>query len=195
MLDCLEKQNKIRELLQEAYEYMRTEKYDLAEGLFIAAIKMSPNAPEAYQGLGETYVSRGSFTEAKETYQFLLKISPHDDTIMVKLGDICEKQGDVDEAINYYEQAVAANDAHSARFYHLAELLLKVKQPHVAKEAILPAVELEPRNPKYLDLLVEIAILCSDQPLAERAFKELRLANPENQKLESMRLRIAGLRR
>lgn len=189
-----EREAKLNELLQEAREHARTEKYDLAEGLFIAAIKMSPNSPEAYRGLGETYLAKGAFAEARETYRFLLKILPQDDTIMVKLGDIAEQQGDLDEAIGYYEEAVVANDAHSARFYHLAELLLRVKQPEVAKEALLPAVELEPRNPKYLDLLSEIAILCNDKPLAERAFKELRMANPDNQKLESLRLRINGLR-
>lgn len=189
-----EREAKLNELVQEAREHMRTEKYDLAEGLFIAAIKMSPNAPEAYRGLSETYLAKGSFAEARETYRFLLKILPGDDTIMVKLGDIAEQQGELDEAIGYYEQAVVANDAHSARFYHLAELLLRVKQPQIAKEALLPAVELEPKNPKYLDLLAEIAILCNDKPLAERALKELRMANPDNQKLESLRMRITGLR-
>lgn len=189
-----EREARLNELLQEAYEHVRTEKYDLAEGLFIAAIKMSPNAPEAYRGLGETYLAKGAHAEARETYRFLLKILPEDDTIMVKLGDIAEQQGDIDEAIGYYEQAVVANDAHSARFYHLAELLVRVKQPQVAKEALLPAIELEPRNPKYLDLLAEIAILCGDKPLAERALKELRIANPENQKLETLRVRIMGLR-
>lgn len=189
-----ERETKLNELIQEAREHMRMEKYDLAEGLFIAAIKMSPNAPEAYRGLGETYLAKGAFSEARETYRFLLKILPEDDTIMVKLGDIAEQQGDLDEAISYYEQAVVANDAHSARFYHLAELLLRVKQPQIAKEALLPAVELEPRNPKYLDLLAEIAIVCNDKVLAERALKELRSANPDNQKLESLRMRISGLR-
>jgi Tfp pilus assembly protein PilF len=189
-----ERRVKLQELIQEAYEHSRTEKFDLAEGLFIAAIKMNPSAAEAYRGLAETYLMRGSLAEARETYRFLLKLTPHDDTVMVKLGDIAEQQGDLDEAIGYYEEAVVANDAQSARFYHLAELLVRVKQPHVAKEALVPALELEPRNPKYLDLLAEIAILCNDKALGEQALKELRLANPDNQKLESLRVRIMGLR-
>lgn len=189
-----EREAKLYELLTEAREHMRTEKYDLAEGLFIAAIKMSPNAPEAYQGLGETYLAKGSLTEARETYRFLLKLTPDDDAIMVKLGDIAEQEGDLDEAIGCYQQAVVVNEGHSARFYHLAELLVRVKQPEVAKEALLPAIELEPKNPKYLDLLTEIAILCNDKTLAERSLKELRAANPENQKLDTFRMRINGLR-
>lgn len=186
---------KLQALLQEAFEYLRTEKYQLAEGLFIAAIKLSSSSPEAYLGLGETYLAQQSFDEARETYKFLLRLTPQDDAVMVKLGDIAERQGDIDGAIGYYQQAVVTNDSHSARYYHLAELLLKEKQPSIAKEALLPALELEPKNPKFLDLLVEIAILCNDKPLAEQALRELRFANPENQKLEIFKQRITQLQR
>jgi hypothetical protein len=68
--------------------------------------------------------------------------------------------------------------------------LLKVGQADVAKESILQAVELEPQNPKYLDLLIEIAIICGNKDLALKGYGELRLVNPENQKLSSFKDRI-----
>ena len=109
---------------------------------------------------------------------------------MVKLAEIAESQGDLEEAIGYYQQAVLVNDSFSPRFYHLAELLVKVGQPQVAVESILQAVELEPQNPKYLDLLIEIAIICGNKDLALKGYGELRLVNPENQKLHSFKDRI-----
>ena len=57
----------------------------------------------------------------------------------------------------------------------------------------IQAVELEPKNPKYLDLLIETVILCGDKDLAERAFNELRMVNPENQKLAVLRERINNI--
>ena len=117
-------------------------------------------------------------------------MEPDDDSVLVKLAEIAESQGDLEEAIQYYQQAVLVNDSFSPRFYHLAELLLKVAQPQVAKEAILQAVELEPQNPKYLDFLIEIAIICGDKTLAIKAYGDLRLVNPENQKLHSLKDRI-----
>lgn len=188
-----EREQKFDVLLQEAEEHAKNNKFDLAEGLFIAAIKLRPHSIPAYRGLADTYLARESFEEAKQTYKFLLQLNPDDDTVMAKLGDIAEVQGNMEEAIGYYQQAVITNDASSARFYHLAELLLKVDQPHIAKEAILSALELEPKSPKYLDLLIEVAILVPDRPLALKAYKELRLVNPNNQKLDYFKGRIHQL--
>lgn len=188
-----EREQKFDTLLQEAEEHARQGKFDVAEGLYIAAIKLRPHSIPAYRGLADTYLARESFEEAKQTYKFLLQLNPDDDAIMVKLGDLAEVQGNFEEAIGYYQQAVIANDALSPRFYHLAELLLKVDQPLIAKEAILAALELEPKNPKYLDLLTEIAILVPDRSLALKAYKELRLVNPHNQKLDYFKGRIHQL--
>ena len=70
--------------------------------------------------------------------------------MLVKLAEIEEEEGGTQAAIGYYQQAVLLNDSFSPRFYHLAELLVKVGQPEVAKEAALQAVELEPQNPNPL---------------------------------------------
>ena len=107
-----------------------------------------------------------------------------------KLAEIAESQGDLEEAIEYYQQAVVINDSLSPRFVHLAELLLRVGQPLVAREAIEAAVELEPQNPKYLDLLTETAILCQDKTLALKVYSTLCLVNPENKKLPDLKQRI-----
>lgn len=181
---------KLNQLVQEAEQYLKSGNYDQAEDAFIAAIKLSPRSPVAYRGLGDTYLAKNSLEEARQTYRFLLQLEPDDDSVLVKLAEVAESQGDLEEAIQYYQQAVLVNDAFSVRFYHLAELLLKVGQPAVAKEAVLQAVELEPQNPRYLDLLTEVAIICGDKPLTLRGFNDLRLVNPENQKLDSFRDRI-----
>jgi large subunit ribosomal protein L6 len=49
------------------------------------------------------------------------------------------------------------------------------------------------KNPKYLDLLIEVAILLNDKKMAMDAYNELRLVNPENQKLDSFKSRIGEL--
>lgn len=167
--------------------------YDKAESLYINVISTDPKSIEAYRGLAETYLAKGAREEAEETLHFLLKLKPDDDGAMVKLAEMAEAKGDLEQAIKFYEQAMVLNDALSPRFYHLAELLVKVKQPLVAKEAILSAVELEPKNPKYLDLLIEVGILCGDKDLAMHGFQELRLVNPKNQKLQVFQDRIKEL--
>lgn len=183
-------EEKLTQLISDGEQALKSENYDQAEERFITAIKHDPKSTSAYRGLGDTYLAKNSIEEARQTYQFLIKMEPDDDGVLVKLAEIAESQGDLEEAIQYYQQAVLVNDSFSPRFYHLAELLLKVAQPQVAKEAILQAVELEPQNPKYLDFLIEIAIICGDKTLAIKAYGDLRLVNPENQKLHSLKDRI-----
>ena len=65
----------------------------------------------------------------------------------------------------------------------IADLLIEIKSYEPACDAIQQAVELEPQNPKYLDKLVEISVLCGDKKKAEEAYNQLRMVNPENQKL------------
>lgn len=180
----------IDNLVQQGEQWFQNKDYERAEELFIEAIKLDVKCLPAYRGLGDTYMAKQQLEEAKETYQFLLQLNPHDDAVKMKLGEIAETQGRLEEAIEYYQQAVLANDSSSSRFYHLAEILLKVEQPDTAKEAIIQAVELEPKNPKYLDLLIEIAIICGDRSLAKDSYIELRLANPDNRKLVEFREKI-----
>lgn len=185
---------KLANLVSEGEQNLGRGNFDKAEELFIAAIKMDAKFAPAYRGLGDAYLAKGALNEAEETYQFLMLLSPNDDGAMVKISELLEKKGKIEEAINYLQQAVIVNDSLSSRFFHLAELLLRVNQPSVAKEAIVQAVDLEPKNPKYLDLLIETGILCGDKDLAVRGLSELRLVNPQNQKLESFQSRINTLK-
>ncbi|MBU0546379.1 tetratricopeptide repeat protein [Patescibacteria group bacterium] len=188
-----EKEKRIKAIIQEAETNLQAGNLDKAEELFISAIKINVKSVPAYRGLGETYIAKKTLDEARQTFKFVLQLNKEDDTAMVKLAEIAEMQGNWQEAIQYYEKAMIKNDSLSPRFYHLAELLLKIKQPEIAREAIVQAVELEPKNPKYLDLLLEIAIICGDKKLSQEGLNELRLVNPENQKLDEFRMRIAQM--
>lgn len=185
-----DREQKLTQLIYDGEQNLKFENYDVAEEKFIAAIKSDSKSAAAYRGLADTYLAKNAVEEAKQTYKFLVKMEPNDDRVYAKLAEIAESQGNIEEAIEYYQQAVLINDSLSPRFYHLAELLIKVDQPEVAREAIMQAVDLEPQNPKYLDFLIEIAIICGDKPLALKAYGELRLVNPENQKLSVLKDRI-----
>lgn len=185
-----EKHSKVNELIKEAEKFFEEENYEKAENSYITAISLENRCVPAYRGLGDTYLMKKDIEEARQTYLFLTRLEPDDDTVWVKLAEIAETQGDLEEAIDYYQKAVLINEALSPRFYHLAELLIRVDQPDVAMESIRQAVELEPQNPKYLDLLIETAIICCDKDKALHAYDKLRMVNPDNHKLDGFRDRI-----
>jgi len=188
-----EREDKIKELVKEAQNFFTVADYDKAEELYIAALRLDPKSADIYRGLADTYLAKENYDEAAETYEFLLTLNKNDDNVLMKLGELKETQNKLDEAINYYQQAALIGDTLAPRFFHLAELLLKVGQPESAREAMRSAYELEPRNPKYLDLLIETAIICDDKLLAEKTWQELRMVNPENNKLSDFRERLDSL--
>ena len=185
-----EKNKEIADLMSLAEAKSAEGAYDKAEELFIAVIKIDKKFAPAYRGLADVYFVKGAIDEAAQTYDFLARLIPNDDALLVKLSELSEQKNQITEAINYLERAITVNDSLSPRFYRLAELYLKAGQTELAKEASEQAVELEPKNPKYLDFLVENAILCADRQTAEKAYEELRLVNPENQKLSELRAKI-----
>jgi len=183
-------EEKISSLLQEAEKNFQMQNYEKAEEKFIAVIKLDQTNPASYRGLADTYLVLNSLEEARQTYKFVLKLEPDDDSVMVKMAEIAESQGDIEEAIEYYQKAILVNDTLAPRFYHLARLLHQIEQDETAKEAILQAVDIDSNNIDYLDLLLQIAIILFDNNLAQDSYNELRALDPENVKLDSYKEKI-----
>lgn len=183
----------IHQLLREAQDAFDGKALETAEERFIGVIKLDPKNIAAYRGLADVYYAQGHISEAKETYLFLLQLSPQDDSVMVKLGDIAKEYKEIDEAISWYEKAVLINPHLASRFGRLAEFFQEIERYDSAIVAIEEALDLEEKNPKYLDTLLELAILVRNKNFAERALQQLRLVNPENQKLDTFKERIRAL--
>ncbi|MBI4449515.1 hypothetical protein HY634_00470, partial [Candidatus Uhrbacteria bacterium] len=62
-----------------------------------------------------------------------------------------------------------------------------------ALKEIQAAIGQSPRNPKYLDFAIELAMMERNPRLATKYLTQLREANPENQKLEEFEERIAAV--
>lgn len=192
-VNLIDKEKELNDIVGQADVMFKEGNFEKAEELYIAAIKIDKKSVAAYRGLADTYLAKSAFEEAFQTYDFLAKLTPNDDAMMVKFSELLEEKGRINEAINYMERATTINDALSSRFFRLAELYTKANQPELALEAVTQAVELEPKNPKYLDFLIESAIICGKRELAVKAFEELRLVNPDNNKLLELKEKIDKL--
>lgn len=180
----------LRGTLQEGAFAFEQGDFEEAENKYLAVIRLDPKNKDAYLGLGDVYRKQEQTEEAKETYKFLAQLDPQSDVVRVKLAELAEEAGNMEEAIRYYEQAVLLNDNLAPRFAKLAELLSDVAAYPAAYEAIRQGADLEPQNPKYLDMLVEISILSGRKDAAEAAYDALRKVNPDNEKLAAFKDRI-----
>ena len=62
-----------------------------------------------------------------------------------------------------------------------------------ACENLREALDLEPNNPRYLDLILDLSIMKKDKEEASRYFEKLAAVNPENQKLADWKEKIDSL--
>lgn len=163
-----EKIEKIDVLLIKAEEAMGQEDYQGAENYLIEVISLDPKKVRAFLELGESYRLRKSFKEAKETLEHALKLAEQlkrDPELLagIVIAEIQFSLASVCEEGELYEEAI---------------------------EYGLQALDTEPNNPRYLDLILDLSIIKKDKKLALETWEKLSMANPDNQKLSELKERI-----
>ena len=77
-------------------------------------------------------IKKKDYAGAIPLLQAALKKSPQDPDIMNELGFSYRESGQLDQALIYYQQALAIDPDHAAAREYLGELYLKQNQPNMA---------------------------------------------------------------
>lgn len=171
--NVVKKHDIIQDKLSKAKEAYSKNEYLKAEELYIDVINLDGNNLGAYEGLVDIYYALKDYEKEKQTLFFILKL--------------IKKRG-----------KYRVDKSTVAKFYHkLAELSLLEGDQILAIENLKQVIELEPNNPKYIDQLLDLAIIEKEIDLSQSLLLRLRNVNPENKKLTeySQRIRELMLRR
>jgi len=182
-------EKKIDKTLKEADDYIDEENFEDAEKKFIEIISQEPKNVEAYRGLGNLYFLQKNYEDAKQTFEHLLKLNQTDDMAYAKLGSIAIEEGDLARAKDIFKQSIDLQ-GKAVHYFELAEVNHKMEDYKEAINNLEKALELEPKNPKYLDLLITISIIDKKRLKAQKALNQLREINPDNQKIEEFEAEI-----
>ncbi|MFH1225836.1 MAG: tetratricopeptide repeat protein [bacterium] len=189
-----EQAERIKEFLDQAEELLEAEKYLEAEQKYIEIIALDNKNIEAYKGLGELYLEQKNYDQAKETMEFILKLNKDDARTYNRLGAITSQKGNLEEAKEYYLKSLALSSESAAAHVDLGLVCQATGDQEEAFKCLQKAAAIEPNNPRYLDLLLEMAIILGRKGLAEETFKKLKEVNPENQKLNDLKKEIRQMR-
>jgi len=170
-LPYAEKQKRIKELKRAVEEYLKKEDWALTEEKLIEIITLDQKNLNAFFQLAELYDDQKKWPEARQTYEYALKLARqyHDDeTIMgeLTLPEI---------------------------YFSLARVEKEAGNPGSALENVREALDLEPNNPRFLDLILDLSIIKKDKELAKESWEKLTAVNPENNKLGEWQEKIAAL--
>ncbi|MBN2854545.1 hypothetical protein JXK06_03385 [Patescibacteria group bacterium] len=161
----------IKDLFKEAEVAEKKEEFELAETKYLEIINLDQKNIRAFFFLGEVYYEIAKYTEAIQTLNYALKL-----------------------AIKAKKEAVLEEDLSVAEIYFsLAKAGRDLERFDYALESIREALDLEPNNPRYLDLILDLSIIKQDKGLAWTYFNKMSAINPENNKLQTWREEIIAL--
>lgn len=166
--------------------------YAAAEQQLLECLKTDEHNIKVYSLLAQLYKHKGEYDHAKETLEYILKLSSGQNQagIFTDLADIARTRGDLAGAQDEYLKSIAADPENYRHYLDLAELHHVMEKYTDARENAIKALELAPNNPKILDFMIENSILLQDKSRAGEYLAKLIEVNPQNGKIASFKNRI-----
>ena len=162
-LSGVEVKQSVNERLAAANQLVEQNELGAAEETFIKILSLDPQNVAVYQGLIQVYVANKDYRKAKETSRYLIKL-------LTKKG--------------------IAVDPSPERNHRLATLYADLGwvyelegKKQLAAATYEKAIEVEPNNPRFLDLLLKISIILKRKEKAWVTYNALKNADPDNKKL------------
>jgi tetratricopeptide (TPR) repeat protein len=187
-------EEKIKLLLEDAKRLADEEKFSEAEAKYIEIVGLDHRHGQAYRALADIYLKTKQFDQAKETLDFIIKLRQDDDKTYAMHGEVAYLEGDYGEAKEYFLIALARDPKFINYYLDLAKVYTALSNHEEARDMLVKAQELEPKNPKILDFLVENSIMLGNQDSAEKFYEEFMALSPDNPKLEIWKAKIAEMK-
>lgn len=183
-------QERIKSLLDEARSLSRDLKWAEAEKRYLEVLLMDNRHVDAYKGIGLIYLKQKMYPQAKETFEYLVKMRQADDMVFAAMAEISESEGQISLAESYRCKAVELRPRLANRHAELARFYAERGDYPKAWPSAKRATDLEPKSAKYQELAMECAIHSGDRIEAKRRYDKLRLLCEDQQRLQSFRERI-----
>ena len=167
-LSFTEKKERIGDLFVRAKKALSEYDYESAEKHLIEVISLDAKRLSAFLDLAEVYRLRKNFQEARATLEHALKLAlqfSHNPEML---------------------EGIVVAEIH----FSLAWICFELGLFDDALEYTRQALDAEPNNPRYLDLILDLSIMRKDKKLALASWEKLAAVNPENNKLEELKAKI-----
>ena len=131
---------------------------------------------------------------AEQCFLDVITLDPRNLDAYEGLSQIYLERKNMHEAQEIAEFLIKINPAARVRyFFELAQKFLQIGDGAEAWKYALQSVNIEPANPKYLDFIIELAILQGSTQDGREYLERLRGVNPENAKLTDFEERLQVL--
>ncbi len=190
----VKKSKVLEDLLGNAKTYLDEEEYGKAEEVLIDALAMNDHHRDTYFLLVQAYQGKKELAHAKETLEYLLRLTHHEDPKVYQgLAQISADQGNLKEAEEDYLRSISLDENNYVYYLQLANIYQDLEELDKALEAAKRSLILAPNNPKILDFLVELSVLLSDKEQGFDYLERLIEVNPDNNKIDQLRKKLEAI--
>ncbi len=184
LTSSVDKSRALDESIIEAKQLLNQEEYKQAEEALLDILSLDPHNVEVYKLLAEVYRCNKEYVQAKETLEYLLRLTHNEDPdVFHSLADIAKARGNLKQAEEDYLKSISLSEDNYLYFLSLAEVYQDLEENEKALEIAQRALILSSNNPKILDFLINISIIMQDKELAIQYLDKLKEVNPENNKI------------
>src|SRR5216117_2651783 len=135
----------------EGVETIATARRDAAKGALENAQKLEPNSPEPLLALGYyQYLVLRDYERAKTTFGRISKLLPGSSEVPRALALIARREGQWDQSIAYFEQALALDPRNVELLINAAWTYARLRQFPEALERYDRALDITPNDPEVL---------------------------------------------
>ena len=153
--------------------------YASAKDLYLEAIGVESDCTQAIFNLGLSNVRLDLPNEAIETFEKLHSITPNNPVVIYHIADIHENQGNIEDAIRWFNVLVASQNSDSMILARLADLYSKLKD---SSQSLHSNLESFRHFPVDLDVIARIGTFFVQEEMFEKAlyfFKQAALVQPK----------------
>ena len=145
-------------------------------------------------GKASEHIEEHNFVEAEKKYIEVIALDPRNFEAYKGLGEVYLQQQDYTHARAALSHALKIKPDEAEVNADVAQAFKELGRINLAQKSIEKALEIEEKNPKYLDIQIALALEAGDKQLAEKALQKLRAVNPENQKINEYEERILQIK-
>jgi len=151
--------------------------FDQAAESFRLALRDDPSSAEALYGIGSVYLKQEKTREARDCFERAAKLPPgYPETrpnAFNNLGLLATREGRIDEAIRFFQEALSASPDHLVALENLGNAYRQQKRWDEARTTLERALTVEPRDPA---VNYSIAMVYAQTGDTDRAYKYLHQA-------------------
>jgi len=137
-------EEELRDLLAKARALFKKGEFEASGEIYQQIIRIHPNLPEAYVGLGAVRAKQDRNAEAVEAYDQASRLAPQDGRVDLERGKFFYRSNQPEKALDDFRNSIRKDPSREEAWEAAAEILRKQGKPQEASELMREGLQKNP---------------------------------------------------